>query len=85
MDLLLDVCDQIDGRSFCPLGDAASWALRSNVKLFRDEFEEHVRLGRCPFEPDQRVLESVGATGLGAAGVTPQPSEGIPSDEWEGA
>ena len=84
MDLLLDVCDQIDGRSFCPLGDAASWALRSNVKLFRDEFEEHVRLGHCPFEPEQKVLATAGATGLGAAGVTPQPSEGIPSDEWEG-
>jgi NADH-quinone oxidoreductase subunit F len=83
MDLLLEMCDQIDGRSFCPLGDAAAWALRSNVKLFREEFEEHVRLGRCPFDEDHRVLVGARAVGLGDAGVTPQPSEGISSDEWE--
>lgn len=83
MDLLLDVCDQMDGRSFCPLGDAAAWALRSNVKLFREEFEEHVRLGRCPFDEDHRILAGARAVGLGDAGVTPQPSEGIASDEWE--
>jgi len=56
MDLLLDIADGIDGRSFCPLGDAASWALRSNVKLFRDEFDQHVVDGRCPFEGEHKVL-----------------------------
>jgi len=56
MDLLLDISDGIDGRSFCPLGDAASWALRSNVKLFRDEFEQHVALQACPFEGEHRTL-----------------------------
>ncbi|MDQ3915534.1 MAG: NADH-quinone oxidoreductase subunit NuoF [Actinomycetota bacterium] len=85
MDLLLDICDGIDGRSFCPLGDAASWALRSNVKLFRDEFEEHVSAGRCPFGADHRTL--VGARqsgiGLGEAGTASQPAEGIWSDQWE--
>jgi NADH-quinone oxidoreductase subunit F len=50
LDLLLDIADGIDGRSFCPLGDAASWALRSNVKLFFEEFERHVAEQRCPFE-----------------------------------
>ncbi|MEA2432842.1 MAG: NADH-quinone oxidoreductase subunit [Actinomycetota bacterium] len=52
MDLLLDICDGIDGRSFCPLGDAASWALRSNVKLFREEFERHVVDGACPYDDE---------------------------------
>jgi NADH-quinone oxidoreductase subunit F len=56
LDLLLDIADGIDGRSFCPLGDAASWALRSNVKLFRDEFERHVTDGRCPFEGELEPL-----------------------------
>jgi len=81
MDLLLDICDGIDGRAFCPLGDAAAWALRSNVKLFREEFEEHVSLGRCPFEDEAKVL--VGAHqggGSGDAGVMPQPAAGAPSD-----
>jgi NADH-quinone oxidoreductase subunit F len=63
LDLLLDIADGIDGRSFCPLGDAASWALRSNVKLFRDEFEQHVIDGACPFEGDHKTL--VGARDRG--------------------
>jgi NADH-quinone oxidoreductase subunit F len=82
MDLLLDIADGIDGRSFCPLGDAASWALRSNVKLFRDEFQRHVDEGRCPFEGE--LVGVAGARsrvqGLGDAGVTPQPAQAISSD-----
>ena len=87
LDLLLDIADGIDGRSFCPLGDAASWALRSNVTLFREEFERHVVDGRCPFEGEHKEL--VGARsrgiGLGAAGIGDQPAAGIATDEWEGA
>jgi NADH-quinone oxidoreductase subunit F len=90
MDLLLDISDGMDGRSFCPLGDAASWALRSNVKLFRDEFETHVNEGRCPFEGEHRMFVGARsgaadmiATGLGESGVTPQPSSGIDVDEGE--
>ncbi|HZA20728.1 MAG TPA: NADH-quinone oxidoreductase subunit NuoF, partial [Actinomycetota bacterium] len=81
MDLLLDIADGMDGRSFCPLGDAASWALRSNVKIFRDEFQAHVDDGRCPFD-GERELAGVGgrAAGLGDAGVSPQPSSGIDVD-----
>jgi NADH-quinone oxidoreductase subunit F len=86
MDLLLDIADGIDGRSFCPLGDAASWALRSNVKLFRDEFARHVEEGRCPFGDEHLSFAGarVRALGLGDAGIAPQPSEGIASDS-EGA
>jgi NADH-quinone oxidoreductase subunit F len=84
MDLLLDIADGIDGRSFCPLGDAASWALRSNVKLFRDEFEQHVADGRCPFDGDFGTVPGArgrqAGVGLGEAGVTSQPSAGIPTD-----
>jgi NADH-quinone oxidoreductase subunit F len=83
MDLLLDVCDRIDGRSFCPLGDAASWALRSNVKLFRDEFQAHVDEHRCPFEGEHKVLVGARAPGLGDAGVNEQPAAGIAADRSE--
>jgi NADH-quinone oxidoreductase subunit F len=82
MDLLLDICDGMDGRCFCPLGDASSWAVRSNVKLFRDEFQRHVTDGHCPFEDEESML--VGAhtgRGLGDAGVMPQPGSGIASDD----
>lgn len=83
LDLLLDICDGMDGRSFCPLGDASAWAVRSNVKLFRDEFQAHVDAGRCPFDDDHEMLVGVragGDVGLGEAGVTPQPSAGIWTD-----
>ncbi|HEX2049805.1 MAG TPA: NADH-quinone oxidoreductase subunit NuoF [Actinomycetota bacterium] len=85
LDLLLDICDGIDGRSFCPLGDAASWALRSNVKLFRDEFAAHVEHGACPFEGEHRTLVGARSPGLGDAGVAPQPSSGADVDRWEGS
>ena len=83
MDLLVDIANGIDGRSFCPLGDAASWALRSNVQLFRSEFEHHVTEGRCPFEGELTTVSGsrVKQTGLGDAGVSAQPSAGIGSDE----
>jgi hypothetical protein len=85
MNLLLDIADGIDGRSFCPLGDAASWALRSNVKLFRDEFEQHVSSGRCPFGDEHLAFAGprTHAPGLGDTGVSPQPSAGIDSDSGE--
>lgn len=88
MDLLLDICNAMDGRCFCPLGDASSWAVRSNVKLFTDEFQRHVDEGRCPFDDDESML--VGAhtgrgVGLGEAGVGTQPSAGIAADDDAGA
>jgi NADH-quinone oxidoreductase subunit F len=48
LDVLQDVCDNIFGRSFCALGDALTSPIASGLKYFRDDFEAHVRLGRCP-------------------------------------
>lgn len=45
--LLLDICDNISGKSFCPLGDAATSSITSGIKLFREEFEYHVKHGHC--------------------------------------
>ncbi|GAC1350126.1 MAG: NADH-quinone oxidoreductase subunit NuoF [Ktedonobacteraceae bacterium] len=47
IDLLMDICDNISGKSFCPLGDAATSPITSSIKLFREEYEYHVREGRC--------------------------------------
>ncbi|HXX79562.1 MAG TPA: NADH-ubiquinone oxidoreductase-F iron-sulfur binding region domain-containing protein, partial [Ktedonobacteraceae bacterium] len=47
VDLLMDICDNIGGKSFCPLGDAATSSITSSIKLFREEYEYHVREGRC--------------------------------------
>ena len=48
LDLLLDICDNIAGKSFCPLGDAALGPVQSSIKHFREEYLEHIRLGKCP-------------------------------------
>jgi NADH-quinone oxidoreductase subunit F len=38
------------GKTLCPLGDAAAMPTISILKKFRPEFEEHLKLGCCPFE-----------------------------------
>jgi NADH-quinone oxidoreductase subunit F len=49
LDLLLDVCDRILGKCLCPLGDAAAMPVASYVDKFRDEFQQHLDAGDCPF------------------------------------
>jgi NADH-quinone oxidoreductase subunit F len=59
LDLLLSVCDRILGKCLCPLGDSDAIAVASYVSRFRDEFQQHVDLGRCPFEGEsslERIL-----------------------------
>jgi len=38
--LMLDICDNIEGKSFCPLGDAAAWPIQSAVKRFPEDFKK---------------------------------------------
>jgi len=47
LDLLLDVCNTMFGKTFCPLGDAATNPITSSIKHFRDEYEYHIREKRC--------------------------------------
>ncbi len=43
IDLLVDVAKHIEGKTICPLGDAAAWPVASAIRHFRQEFEDHVR------------------------------------------
>ncbi len=43
LDLLLDLCDQMEGRTVCALADAAAWPVRNTIKRFRGEFEAKCR------------------------------------------
>ena len=38
--LLLDICDNIEGKSFCPLGDAAAWPVQSAIRQFPGDFKK---------------------------------------------
>ena len=51
LDLLLDQCDNILGRSFCALGDGATSPISSSIQYFRDEYLAHLHHGGCPFDP----------------------------------
>ncbi len=47
IDLLADVADNILGKSFCALGDAAAMPVQGALKHFRSEFEHHVKHKTC--------------------------------------
>jgi NADH-quinone oxidoreductase subunit F len=49
LDLLLDVCDRINGKCLCPLGETAAIAVASYVDKFPHEFQQHIDEGGCPF------------------------------------
>lgn len=50
LDLIEDICNNMDGTTICAFGEATAWPLRSMVKKFRSEYEQHVVEKRCPFE-----------------------------------
>ncbi|GHO85478.1 NADH-quinone oxidoreductase subunit NuoF [Dictyobacter formicarum] len=54
VDLLLDICDNLAGKSFCPLGDAATSSITSGIRQFREEFEYHVTHGCCMTGPGSK-------------------------------
>jgi NADH-quinone oxidoreductase subunit F len=51
LDLLVDQCENILGRSFCALGDGATSPITSSIQFFREEYLAHLEHGGCPFDP----------------------------------
>jgi len=43
LDILMDLCDQMEGRTVCALADAAAWPVRNTIRRFREEFEAKCR------------------------------------------
>ncbi|MDV3308041.1 MAG: NADH-quinone oxidoreductase subunit NuoF [Cyclobacteriaceae bacterium] len=43
IDLLDDVAKKIEGKTICPLGDAAAWPVSSAIRHFREDFEYHIK------------------------------------------
>jgi NADH-quinone oxidoreductase subunit F len=50
IDNMKYLADNMLGRTFCPLGDAAAMPIQGFVKKFRAEFEAHLDGRPCPFE-----------------------------------
>jgi len=49
LDVLLDVCGKMEGKTICAFADAAAWPVQGLLRHFREDFEEHVRQRKCPF------------------------------------
>lgn len=56
LEKLLDLCDNILGRSFCALGDGATSPITSSIQYFRDDYLAHLSAGKCPFDPVASTL-----------------------------
>ncbi len=55
LDTLLDVCDNILGRSFCALGDGAVSPIVVSIKYFRDEYLALIDSGEPAPAPPPRL------------------------------
>jgi NADH-quinone oxidoreductase subunit F len=49
VELVLDLCDNMMGRTICPLADAAAMPAQSFIWKFREEFDRHIGEKKCPY------------------------------------
>jgi NADH-quinone oxidoreductase subunit F len=63
LDLLLSVANNILGKTLCAFGDAEATPVLSTIATFRDEYEAHIRGGRCTVPASWR---SAGARAMAA-------------------
>jgi len=49
IELLSDVAGIMSGKTFCPLGDGAAGVVIGMLKHFKNEFDEHIKDGKCKF------------------------------------
>jgi NADH-quinone oxidoreductase subunit F len=69
IDNLLDISDNILGRSFCALGDGATGPILSSIKYFRPEFEALVKKNPAslvPADPDPKQEPAMSLATSGA-------------------
>ncbi|MGB8338868.1 MAG: NADH-quinone oxidoreductase subunit NuoF [Burkholderiales bacterium] len=56
LDMLLNLADNIQGRTICALGDAAAMPVRAFIKTYRAEFEHHIEHKCCLVGPGTRSV-----------------------------
>ena len=54
IQLLLDICDNICGKTLCPMGDGAIIPVLSTIENFREEYEYHIKNKKCMVTPVRR-------------------------------
>jgi len=55
LGVVLEICDEMVGRTICVLADAAAMPAKSIVQKFKAEFEEHVAKKGCPLKANGRA------------------------------
>jgi NADH-quinone oxidoreductase subunit F len=58
LELLLSIGNNILGKTLCAFGDAAATPVLSTVAIFRDEYEAHIREGRCTVPAPWRSMSA---------------------------
>lgn len=56
INLLLDICTNIAGKTVCPMGDAAVVPIMSTIEKFRNEYEYHIKNKKCMVELGTRFV-----------------------------
>ncbi|KPL03804.1 MAG: NADH dehydrogenase [candidate division Zixibacteria bacterium SM1_73] len=56
IDLLLDICTNIAGKTVCPMGDAAVVPIMSTIQKFREEYEYHIKNKKCMVDLGTRFV-----------------------------
>ncbi|MBI3603809.1 MAG: NADH-quinone oxidoreductase subunit NuoF [Nitrospirae bacterium] len=51
LDAMLQLCGFVKGTGYCTLVTGAAVLVQSSLRLFRQEFEEHIARKRCPSRP----------------------------------
>ncbi|MCA9472767.1 MAG: NADH-quinone oxidoreductase subunit NuoF [Nitrospirales bacterium] len=49
LDQMLQICGFVKGTGFCTLVTGASVLIQNSLRMFKHEYEEHIKLGGCPF------------------------------------
>jgi NADH-quinone oxidoreductase subunit F len=54
-ELLFEVASQIEGRSFCALGEAAAWPVKGFIRQFPEEFDHWIEYGKSPIKSQESL------------------------------
>jgi NADH-quinone oxidoreductase subunit F len=55
-ELLVEVASQIEGRSFCALGEAAAWPVKAFIRQFPEEFDYWIEHGKSPVTSKESLV-----------------------------
>ena len=61
LDLLTSISGNIGGKTLCAFGDAAVTPVLTTLTHFREEYESHIKEGRCTLPARWRAQHAVGA------------------------